>query len=206
DVDGDGDQDFIASSDTAKSLSYLLNDGSGTFEAPVTIYDQIQRVSHAISADINGNGVLDIVAASYDDNQIAWFENLGNFTNTITGVVQVDLDNNDCGANSVPAANVFVTTTNSTNSFSTFTQSDGSFSFLANQELFTTDILAALPGHYTSNPLQHTSDFTDLTGSNENIAFCVQANQAVQDLNVSLYSTDEPRPGLESEYLLADKN
>ena len=42
-----------------------------------------KRAQSVVAADINGDGYVDLVSASYGDNKIAWYQNLdgkGNFS------------------------------------------------------------------------------------------------------------------------------
>ena len=68
DIDGDGFPDLIAGSLGYGTIQVLLNDGTGNFAAPVTFNQAANGIYSAIyavtTADIDGDGLLDIVAAS----------------------------------------------------------------------------------------------------------------------------------------------
>jgi len=81
DLDGDGDQDFVASSFDGGYVCWFENDGDQQF----TEHQLITGFPHANVVDIahiDGDDDFDIVVASNQANAIYWFENdgAGNFT------------------------------------------------------------------------------------------------------------------------------
>ncbi|MEM6965473.1 MAG: FG-GAP-like repeat-containing protein [Bacteroidota bacterium] len=88
DIDNDGDLDVVAISfEDDKVVWFENNDGQGDFSSEKIISDNANNIFgpvsvYAIDVDIDGN--LDIVTASFFDNQLAWIKNLdgqGNFGN-----------------------------------------------------------------------------------------------------------------------------
>lgn len=83
DLDGDGDIDVIANSSADDKVVWFENlNGQGNFsvEKIITIVVNGPRAIH--SADLDGDGDMDVLSASYLDNKIAWYENtdgLGSF-------------------------------------------------------------------------------------------------------------------------------
>jgi hypothetical protein len=77
DVDGDGDLDALSAcgwgGDDANIAWYLNTDGAGSFGT-----QQIISAGHSVRsvfpADVDGDGDLDVLSASYND-EIAWYEN-----------------------------------------------------------------------------------------------------------------------------------
>lgn len=208
DMDADGDMDIISNSTTAQKFVWFPNDGMANFGDAIEISSLIGRVNHITSADINGDDKIDLITSSYDDDQVAWFENLGTlFTNTISGIVRLDADANDCDANDAGIPNLLIQSDNGVNSFATFTQADGSYSIAANQENFTTIIASPLANYYASNPASHNFDFSGLNNTNSPADFCVQASQQINDLNIVIYpNVNDPRPGFETSYRLVFTN
>ena len=78
DMDGDGDLDIVSASVADDTIAWYENDGtadpSWTAVDITTSADGAQDVQ---VADMDGDGDLDIVSASYSDSTIAWYENDG---------------------------------------------------------------------------------------------------------------------------------
>jgi hypothetical protein len=207
DADEDGDLDIFTNSETGSRLIWFENNGSGTFSTAIEITVNTERINDINSADLNADGRPDLLTSSYDDDQIAWYDNLGTFTNTLSGQVKLDANADGCDDTDAGIANLLISTDNGTNSFATFTQADGSYSFLADQKVFTTSVSSALPNYYISNPASHTDDFTNLFGTAITSDFCVEASQAINDLSVVIYpNLNEPRPGFDTSYKIVYSN
>jgi len=78
DVDGDGDVDVLSSSELDNKIAWYENDGG----SPPVFTDHIITTSangaySVYAADIDGDGDLDALSASYGDDTIAWYENDG---------------------------------------------------------------------------------------------------------------------------------
>ena len=77
DLDRDGDPDaVVASSDDHRLAWYENLDGRGSFGPRRTVSTAFVAPEDAIAADIDGDGDLDLVAASSGDATVSWFENL----------------------------------------------------------------------------------------------------------------------------------
>lgn len=76
DIDNDGDMDIITSSSNSGDVYWFENlDGLGTFSSFQFIAPNEYGASSVFTADIDGDGDLDVLSASYLNNRIAWYEN-----------------------------------------------------------------------------------------------------------------------------------
>jgi hypothetical protein len=76
DVDGDGDADVLSASRNDDTLAWYENtDGAGTFGTEqIVSFDGNGNVD-IFAADVDGDGDADVIAASFFDNTVAWYEN-----------------------------------------------------------------------------------------------------------------------------------
>ncbi|HIA99799.1 MAG TPA: VCBS repeat-containing protein, partial [Gemmatimonadetes bacterium] len=78
DMDNDGDMDIVSASENDDTIAWYENDGAAdpSFTAAdiATSADGAQSV---FVADLDNDGDMDIVSASYNDDTIAWYENNG---------------------------------------------------------------------------------------------------------------------------------
>jgi len=77
DMDNDGDVDLLITAAKADRVVWYESDG----QAPPTYHPRAVSTTNqgsraAITLDLNGDGLLDIVAASAIDNQVSWFLNV----------------------------------------------------------------------------------------------------------------------------------
>ena len=87
DLDGDGDQDVLSTDRGSNEIAWYENlDGLGLFGLKQVISSSLDDVMSVYAADLDGDGDLDVLSASEDDDKIAWYENLGE---AIFGVQQV---------------------------------------------------------------------------------------------------------------------
>lgn len=105
DLDGDGDMDILALAAFEDLIVWFENtDGLGSFGSQRIISTVTDLPLEIVTADLDGDGDMDVISASRDDSTVAWFENLdglGNFgpiqviSNTAINVFSVyaaDLD------------------------------------------------------------------------------------------------------------------
>ena len=104
DIDLDGDIDILSASAGDDKIAWYENlDGNGTFSQSKVITLEANRAFSVNTADLDGDGDLDVLSASRDDDRVAWYENLGEgrfgiqqtISNTLLGarsVIAVDLD------------------------------------------------------------------------------------------------------------------
>ncbi|CAM9829613.1 unnamed protein product, partial [Ectocarpus fasciculatus] len=114
DLDGDDDLDVVSASVYSGLAWYDNSDGSGAFSLDVSLEpaDDPAGGKDVVAADIDGDGDIDIISASFDgahtdgnfpDGRIIWFENDGSgrfaegrdigLLDSARSVVAVDLDN-----------------------------------------------------------------------------------------------------------------
>ena len=83
DFDGDGDIDVVSSSQNDNKIAWYENtDGLGSFGAQQIITTSAEESKLIYAADLDGDGDIDVLAASTDDDIISWYENtdgLGSF-------------------------------------------------------------------------------------------------------------------------------
>lgn len=106
DLDGDGDLDIISASGVDNAIKWYENfNGRGSFDILREVTTSANNAYAVYPADLDGDGDIDIVSASFDDDTIAWYENLdgkGVFGPLIsitkaakgaTDVLAIDMDN-----------------------------------------------------------------------------------------------------------------
>lgn len=82
DLDGDGDLDVLTHTNNDHLVWFNNTNGLGNFGSPLIIDNVPSGISgHVYAADIDGDGDMDVVAASSLNNQINWYENLNGFGN-----------------------------------------------------------------------------------------------------------------------------
>ncbi|MCH7644487.1 MAG: VCBS repeat-containing protein, partial [Myxococcales bacterium] len=85
DVDGDGDLDVLSASGSQfdNEIAWYENtDGVGGFGPQQVISTLADSAQSVFAADLDGDGDLDVLSASFVDDKIAWYENtdgLGSF-------------------------------------------------------------------------------------------------------------------------------
>ncbi len=78
DVDGDGDLDALSASNADDKIAWYENvGGGGTSWTLHTISTSAASAFVVYAADVDGDGDLDALSASYADDRIAWYENAG---------------------------------------------------------------------------------------------------------------------------------
>lgn len=101
DIDDDGNLDVVFSIEASNTLKYIINTGSNTFSAPITIASNIFNIYDLKAVDLDGDNDEDILLGSASIES-RWYENdNGSFTeHIITGpagrsLEVADLDGDD---------------------------------------------------------------------------------------------------------------
>ncbi len=105
DLDGDDDLDILSASLMDDKIAWYENtDGQGTFSDQVIISEIADGARDVLTADVDGDGDLDVFSVSDNDNKVAWYENLdglgsfgyqrviSNNAGSIRSVSSVDID------------------------------------------------------------------------------------------------------------------
>ena len=78
DMDGDGDMDIISASQNDDTIAwYENNNGDASSWTATDIATNADSARSVFAADMDGDGDMDIISASYNDDAIAWYENNG---------------------------------------------------------------------------------------------------------------------------------
>ena len=78
DIDGDGDLDVVAALFTQNTIKLYLNSGaSNPVWTASNIDTNAKGATDVHAADMDGDGYLDVVSSSLDDDTIAWYKNDG---------------------------------------------------------------------------------------------------------------------------------
>ena len=80
DMDNDGDLDIVSASDEDEIIAWYENDGATnpSWSKSNIYYGDDEWPSRVYTGDMDGDGDMDIVSVSYNDDTIAWYENDGN--------------------------------------------------------------------------------------------------------------------------------
>ncbi len=76
DLDGDGDLDALSASYSDDKIAWYENeDGYGNFGIQQIISTEADGATSVFTADLDGDGDLDVLSSSDSDNKIAWYRN-----------------------------------------------------------------------------------------------------------------------------------
>jgi uncharacterized repeat protein (TIGR01451 family) len=198
DVDGDGDMDVVSSSGWFENT-----DGLGNFSSKQTFTLTSFAGFSATSADLDNDGDMDMISALWSLNKISWYENLGLVTNQIKGTITSDINSNGCDVNDALVPNVKIETDNGTQSIITFSLDNGFYQIFPHEGSYTTSI--SLPNYFIANPTSQVSDFVGFSNT-DIVDFCLESNQSVNDLNITLLPLSQARPGFDATYQLVFHN
>lgn len=88
---GDGDLDVVMAALGERAVTWSENtlSGNGRFRAPAAIDTTTGGAVDVTTADLNGNGRVDVLSASMQDDVVAWYENQGE---TFSGARPLDTE------------------------------------------------------------------------------------------------------------------
>ena len=93
DVDGDGDMDVLSASQRDDKIAWYQNDGYGNFFGSQQVISTAADAPQSFyAADVDGDGDIDVLSASFNDDKIAWYQNDGggNFGDQLVITTQAD--------------------------------------------------------------------------------------------------------------------
>ena len=184
DLDGDGDMDMVSASFNDDKIAWYENtNGQGVFSAEKIITTGADGARSVYTVDIDGDGDMDVLSASYWDNKIAWYENTdgqGNFgeQQTITASA--------FGANHVFASDldgdgdVDVLSASWDNKIAWYENVDGLGSF-GEQQIISTEV--DIPGSVYSVDLDGDNEMDVLSASSEDDKVAWYKNVGVTGLD-----------------------
>ncbi|MBL4670009.1 MAG: VCBS repeat-containing protein [Flavobacteriales bacterium] len=95
DFDNDGDADIIVLKSTSGEFYLRENIGSGNFSPPVVVLNESLLVIILERGDVDGDGLVDLIFASYSPHQSYWSKNLGGLTFAVADTL---IDKNATGS------------------------------------------------------------------------------------------------------------
>jgi len=94
DFDNDGDNDVLATIVYENKIVWYENlDGAGNFSAELVISTETESSEFVVASDLDNDGDLDVISTSFEDDKLAWYENLdglGNFGSQ--NIISINLD------------------------------------------------------------------------------------------------------------------
>lgn len=93
DLDDDGDLDVLSASSGDNKIAWYENvDGLGNFGPQQVISTSVDDAQSVYAADLNGDGYLDVLSASENDDKLAWYENDGTGTFGVQQIISLDAE------------------------------------------------------------------------------------------------------------------
>ncbi len=203
DFDGDGLIDVVCSSTSNCGVFWYkkLEGMASTYGSQTCI--SFGDSNHVDVGDLNQDGDLDLVSAS--NSYLYILKNVLVLGNQINGQIHIDLDMNGCTSDDTVAGNILISSSNGSDSFSTFSQDNGSYTLNVNQGDFVSGLIQ-IPDYFTSNPSSQNVSFSNL-GNTDIQNYCLEPIGTINDLTIAIYpSFNDPRPGFDTTYQLVYRN
>ena len=144
-----------------------------------------------------------LISQGWNFNGDSLSANCDNIYASISGTVYYDFDNNGCSTSDISVNNFQVQAEQLDGDTLSIILQNANYEIPAYNETQTVSLIN-LPSYFTAIPQSQTVDFS--TTSTEQVDFCITANQVVEDLNITILSLDDARPGFESNYKLIVQN
>lgn len=129
----------------------------------------------------------------------------GGVHNTIAGTITLDNNNNGCDANDIHPSNFRLNIDYGTEGGATFSLPNGNYSFYVPNGNFTLSPNFNNP-YFTISPATSVLNFANLDGSTQTQDYCITANGIHPDLDITIISVTNNRPGFDASYVVYYKN
>ena len=130
----------------------------------------------------------------------------GSDYNTASGIIKLDQDNNGCDAGDFANTYFKVKINGGTDSGSTFTNTNGNYSFYTQTGNFTITPEVENPSYFNISPSNAVVNFPLLNNATQTQNFCITPNGFHPDLEVVITPIGVARPGFDSYYKIVYKN
>ncbi|WP_411768910.1 BspA family leucine-rich repeat surface protein [Winogradskyella sp. A3E31] len=167
------------------------------------------------SLDADGLEFCNLLTLQYLQDELNWnFDNLDVVSdlgsdcnlNYIRGNVKFDDIGDGCDENDQDAHQLIVSIDNGQEIVSTLTNQNGNYTFNEVQGSYDVSLILHLPYYFSVSPPSQTVTFSGTNEIQDNIDFCITANQNIEDLSVNLFPVNAAIPGFESIYELVVSN
>lgn len=127
--------------------------------------------------------------------------------NTYFGTVSYDVNGDGCDADDLSASSVFIQASNDTYNTSVATNVDGEYSVNIYEDIDApyTISVTGLPDYFSVSPEEVVSDFATF-GNEEELNFCIEATEDVDDVSISFLSIETANPGFTAQYQIIYQN
>lgn len=153
----------------------------------------------AVSLEYCNQDVVDTLISNY-----GWSisNSLAENCYTIQGNVWYDQNSNGCDTGDIPVNSLFVNANGNTVNYAR-SINNGTYNLSVSNTTLTLSI-NDLPDYFNVTPQNASVDFS--MSSTEQVDFCLTANQAVEDLMITMLPINDARPGFEANYKLIIQN
>lgn len=161
----------------------------------------------AICNYLNSGGVATINNNSEGCNSIEEIQDACEvYFNTISGTLAFDFNNDGCDTSDYDASNIIISTTNGIDTYTSITDRDGYYELNVPTGVYTSSVVqSSLPDDFIGSPDTIETIFENL-GENEEILFCLIAENERIDVSISLLPLQDPRPGVIASYVIQYEN